>query len=118
MAALRLGDLHTWRAAGAGRTVWQPGDSARAVPVSRRADGWRVACHHGHRDRAFGPATAECREPVARMRGYNHADLLDRRPAFGVWRDAQPYLYVAAVLFRDAGRDRRRSDLAVRPCAE
>ena len=40
------------------------------------------------------------------------------RPALGISDDAQPHLHRAAVLFGDAGGDRRRTDLAVRPRAE
>ena len=118
MAALRLDDFRPRRAAGAGRPVRKPGAVAHAVPVARRADGRRVACHHGGRDGALGPEAAECREPAARLRGHDHADLLGRRPALGVSDDAQPHLRRAAVLFGDAGGDRRRADLAVRPGAE
>ncbi len=46
-------------------------------------------------------------------RGHDHAHLLDRRPALGVSDDAEPHLHRAAVLFGDAGRDRRRADMAV-----
>ena len=47
MAALRLGHFHARPAAGAGRPVRRPGAGRARFPVSRRADGRRVACHHG-----------------------------------------------------------------------
>ena len=81
MAALRLDHLRSRRAAGAGRPVRKSGDGARAVPVSRRADGRHLAGHHGRCHGPFGAEAAECREPAARLRGHDHADLLDCRPA-------------------------------------
>ncbi len=118
MAALWLGAVSSRRAAGAGRPVRKPGAGSRTVSRSRRSDGRRLARPHGRHHRPFGAAAAQRRQLSARLRGHDHADLLDHRHARSVPGDAEPHLRLAAVLFGDAGGDRRRADLAVRPRAE